>query len=105
MPGSEQSTSLTVPADLASPTAFTQVLEQVQMTAENKYSATNMPPKFPSTKTHHLMKLQKDAIPHGKHDYFPVYVDPNGSLTNAGTTTRKCRLCRSVYRQPGSCNE
>ncbi|WFD22129.1 hypothetical protein MEQU1_000791 [Malassezia equina] len=72
VPGSEQSTSLTVPSDLASPTAFTQVLEQVQVAPENKYSATNMPPKFPSTKTHHLMKLQKDAIPHGKHDYFPV---------------------------------
>ncbi|SHO76613.1 Uncharacterized protein MSYG_0951 [Malassezia sympodialis ATCC 42132] len=72
LPGSEQSTTLTVPSDLASPTAFTQVLEQVQVAPENKYSATNMPPKFPSTKTHHVMKLQKDAIPHGKHDYFPV---------------------------------
>lgn len=95
MPGSEQSTTLTVPSDLASPTAFTQVLEQVQVAPENKYSATNMPPKFPSTKTHHVMKLQKDAIPHGKHDYFPVYVGSNQLfLTIPGTTMRECRLCR-----------
>lgn len=98
VPGSEQTTSLTVPTDLASPTAFTQVLEQVQMAPENKYSASNLPPSFPSTKTHHVMKLQKDAIPHGKYDYFPVYVKLKDMPNRTGTTTHS-RDCRYILVQ------
>ncbi|KAL4402805.1 hypothetical protein ACI68E_000579 [Malassezia pachydermatis] len=71
-PGSEQTTALTRPSDLASPTAFTEVLAQVQEQPESKYSASNMPPSFPSTKPQHILKIQKGAIPHGKFDYFPV---------------------------------
>ena len=73
-PESQQTTALTRPDDLASPTAFTQVLEQVHMESQHKYSPSNMPPKFPSTPPQHILKLQKGALPHDKYDYFPAYV-------------------------------
>lgn len=72
--GESTSTALTRPDDLHSPTAFTEVLNQVQSEPKNVYSASNMPPRFPSTKPQHIIKIQKNAIPHGRWDYFPVYV-------------------------------
>jgi len=72
LPESGASTDLTRPDDLASPTAFTQVLAQVHNSSEHKYSPKNMPPKFPSTSPQHILKLQKGALPRDKYDYFPV---------------------------------
>lgn len=74
VPESGETTELTRPDDLASPTAFTQVLAEVQSSPEHKYTSKNMPPKFPAKPVHHILKLQPDAIPHDKYDYFPVYV-------------------------------
>ena len=63
---------MTRPADLDSPTAFTEVVAQVHAEQKNAYSATNLPPAFPSTKPQHLLKLQKGAVPTGRFEYFPM---------------------------------
>lgn len=66
------STELTVPDDLAAPAAFTQVLAQVNAKAELSYSDKKLPPTPPFKRPQHCMKIQKDAIPHDPHAYFPV---------------------------------
>ncbi|PKI82301.1 hypothetical protein MVES_003773 [Malassezia vespertilionis] len=70
--GKQGTTELAVPSDLDAPTAFTEVLEQVQADPKYVYSAKHLPPRFPSTAPQHILKIQKDAIPHPKGAYFPV---------------------------------
>ncbi|WFD00763.1 hypothetical protein MYAM1_003515 [Malassezia yamatoensis] len=67
-----QTTALTRPSDLNSPTAFTEVLAQVQSEPQHTYSSSNMPPAFPSKKPQHILTLQKNAIPKGKDHYLPI---------------------------------
>lgn len=81
--------ALTRPSDLQSPTAFTEVLNQVQSEAKHKYTPTNLPPRYPATAPQHILKLQKNAIPKGRFDYLPVYVF--APLTLATTMPRRSR--------------
>ncbi|PWN29172.1 hypothetical protein BDZ90DRAFT_250535, partial [Jaminaea rosea] len=78
-PGDESSTpssgtmALTAPADLSSPSAFTNVLAQVHKQGnELSYSESKLPPTPPFQRPQHILKIQKDAIPHDKHAYFDV---------------------------------
>lgn len=72
---SSSTQALTRPADLESPTAFTDVLAQVHKSADPAssgfYSASNLPPRPPFTSPHHILKLQKDAVPKDPHAYYP----------------------------------
>lgn len=91
-------TALTRPSDLNSPTAFTEVLNQVQLEPQNKYTSTNMPPSFPSTKPQHILKVQKGAIPKGKDHYLPMYV-PRATHSSVTTLRRGSRhRWRCVFR-------
>ena len=92
LPADGQSTALTRPADIESPTAFTQVLAEVHSLPEHKYSRSHMPPRFPSKPTKHILKLQEGSIPHGEHDYFPWYVWSRAQAHTAKTTPR----CKQV---------
>lgn len=65
-------TAVARPADIDSPTAFTEVLAQVHTEKENVYSPTRLPPAFPSTKPQHILKLQKGAVPTARFEYFPM---------------------------------
>ncbi|EPQ29334.1 uncharacterized protein PFL1_03089 [Pseudozyma flocculosa PF-1] len=69
-------TALTRPADLDSPTAFTDVLAQVHKASETKpagfYSSSNLPPRPPFKTPHSILKLQKGAVPHDPHAYYPA---------------------------------
>jgi len=65
-------TALTRPADLEAPTAFTDVVAQVHKEPQFAYSAKNMPPRFPSKPSHHILHKVPGAIPHNRFDYFPV---------------------------------
>ncbi|PWY99901.1 hypothetical protein BCV70DRAFT_200809 [Testicularia cyperi] len=69
-------TALTRPADLESPTAFTDVLAQVHGASDSSsathYSTTNLPPRPPFKSPHHILKLQKGAVPHDPHAYYPA---------------------------------
>lgn len=78
-------TALTRPSDLNSPTAFTEVLNQVQSEPKHAYSPQNMPPSFPSVKPQHRIKVQKGAIPKARGAYLPVYV----RTAHPATTTPK----------------
>ncbi len=64
-------TALTAPTDLSAPSAFTDVLAQVHASPSVAYSPTNLPPTPPFRKAHHILKIQKGAIPHDEHAYFP----------------------------------
>ncbi len=69
-------TALTRPADLESPTAFTDVLAQVHKSTDASapgfYSSANLPPRPPFKQPHHILKLQKGAVPHDPHAYYPA---------------------------------
>ncbi|CDU25784.1 related to NADH-ubiquinone oxidoreductase 21.3 kda subunit [Sporisorium scitamineum] len=69
-------TALTRPADLESPTAFTDVLAQVDKSSDASsagfYSTSNLPPRPPFKQPHHILKLQKGAVPHDPHAYYPA---------------------------------
>ena len=58
-----------MPEDLASPKAFTDVLAQVHKT--EAYTKTNLPPTPPFRKASHILKIQKGAVPHDPHAYYP----------------------------------
>lgn len=71
---SDQTTELTRPSDLDSPTAFTQVLAEAYKDKKHVYNASHLPPRFPSKQPQHILKVTKNSIPKGPHEYFPVYV-------------------------------
>ncbi|CAO1613013.1 unnamed protein product [Parajaminaea phylloscopi] len=74
-PGEESTsstTALTTPTDLASPSAFTSVLAQVNGKPELSYSDKKLPPTPPFKRPHHILKIQKGAIPHDPHAYWDV---------------------------------
>lgn len=74
-PGAEgESTALTRPADLSSPSAFTQVLAQVHSPANaaTHYSATNLPPRPPFKSAHNILKKNVGAVPHDPNAYYPA---------------------------------
>jgi len=71
-PGDESATTaLTAPSDLSSPSAFTDVLAQAYKSQEVAYTETNLPPTPPFKRPQHILKLQKGAVPHGEHVYYP----------------------------------
>lgn len=72
-PGAEgQSTALTRPTDLSSPSAFTQVLAQVHSpeNAATHYSPSNLPPRPPFRQNQ--MKKLPGAVPHDPNAYYPA---------------------------------
>lgn len=69
---SSPTTALTIPSDLSSPSAFTDVLAQVSNKDENAYSSSKLPPTPPFKRPHHILKIQKGAVPHDPHAYYPA---------------------------------
>jgi hypothetical protein len=69
---SSPTTALTIPSDLNAPSAFTDVLAQVSKKDENAYSSSRLPPTPPFKKPHHILKIQKGAVPHDPHAYYPA---------------------------------
>ncbi|PWN22278.1 hypothetical protein BCV69DRAFT_281282 [Microstroma glucosiphilum] len=69
---SSPTTALTIPSDLSSPSAFTDVLAQVSKKDENAYSTSRLPPTPPFKRPHHILKIQKGAVPHDPHAYYPA---------------------------------
>lgn len=67
-------TALTTPTDLAAPSAFTSVLAQVNGKPELSYSQQKLPPTPPFKRPHHILQIQKDAIPRPQHAYFEMWV-------------------------------
>lgn len=48
------------------------MVAQVHKEPQFAYSAKNMPPRFPSKPSHHILHKVPGAIPHNRFDYFPV---------------------------------
>ncbi|WFD32049.1 hypothetical protein MSPP1_003091 [Malassezia sp. CBS 17886] len=82
IPGDGTTTAVTRPADIASPTAFTEVLAQVHSEKQHIYSPTNMPPRYPSTPPSDILKLQKDAVPHPEDAYYPATLQRLNVITS-----------------------
>ena len=73
--GSTSTTALTVPADMSTPEAFTNVLAQVTAGKDTNlpgYSPTHLPPTPPFKRPHHIMKISPDQPPHSEDAYYPA---------------------------------
>ncbi|PWN88496.1 21 kDa subunit of NADH dehydrogenase [Acaromyces ingoldii] len=69
-------TALTRPADLNSPSAFTDVLAQVHSpqnaAASVHYTQSNLPPTPPFKGPQHILKKMPGAVPHDPNAYYPA---------------------------------